>query len=141
METIASSFTKVLTALPFSSATWFIIGALCFVVWLFYKAHRNPNSSIRWEDLITDSTTGKATPYKMGYLIGVIVSTWLMITLADSNALTFDLFGVYLTFLLGGSGWNSFVGMKSEEKTNARARQMLQAKEKQEDAAMSVRDS
>lgn len=79
---------------------------------IFAKANHNPRSPIHWEDLLIDTITGKTSPYKLGYLIGVIVGTWVTITLTDRNKLTFDILSVYLAFLLGGAGWTAFVTNK-----------------------------
>lgn len=45
----------------------------------------------------------------MGYLIGVIVSTWIVIRFADREVLNFDILGMYLTYLVTGAAVNSFV--------------------------------
>lgn len=97
-------FWSAVSAIPFSSATWFVLFTLAFFIWLFAKASRDPKNPVAWEDMILATETGKASPYKMGYLVGVIVGTWIVITLSDAGKLTFDIFGEYLTFLLGGVG-------------------------------------
>jgi len=114
LEFVVSVFNTIFDifrAIPFSSATWIVIGVLTFFIWLFTKAHKDPNSPVRWEHLITDSYNDRTSPYKLGYLIGVIVSTWLVIFLAnkEKGELSFDIFGTYLAFLLGGAGWNSYM--------------------------------
>lgn len=102
----------IFNILPFSGPSWFIIAILGFLVWIFAKASRNPTSKVDWEDLIIDTRTQRVTPYKLGYLIGMIVSTWITISLADANKLTFDIFGLYLSYLLGGAGWMAMVNKK-----------------------------
>lgn len=106
---IGNFFTFIATSLPFSTASWFVISIMGFFVWLFVKADKNPNSPIRWEQLIVDSATSKTSPYKMGYLIGVIISTWVIITFADKGHLEVDVLGVYLTYLVGGAGFNEWL--------------------------------
>lgn len=96
-------------SLPFSAATWFVLATFGFFVWLFAKASKDPTSPIRWEHLIIDSNNDRASPYKLGYLVGLILGTWIMVALIDKDKMTFDLFGAYLTYLLGGAGVNSFV--------------------------------
>jgi len=73
----------------------------------------SPNSRVSWEDLVIDTNTNKTSPYRLGYLVGIIVSTWTVMTFVDRNALSMDVFATYLTYLLGGAGWNSFVKNKS----------------------------
>ena len=90
--------------LPFSAATWFVLGILSFSSWMFMKASKDPKSPIQWEDMLIDSATGKTNPYKLGYLIGVIVSTWIVVTMNDQLKLTYDIFGLYLLYLVSGTG-------------------------------------
>ena len=107
--TIVNSVTSFFEALPFSGATWFVLATLAFFVWLFVKADSKPGSPVQWEHLIIDSNNDRTSPYKVGYLVGLIVGTWIILTLTDGGELDFDMFGVYLTYLLGGAGVNSFV--------------------------------
>lgn len=100
-------------AIPFTAATWAVIITLVLFVWLFGKASKNPNSPIKWEHLIVDSQNDRASPYKLGFLLGGLVATWIVVTLTDKDKLTYDIFGMYLTYLLGGAGFNSF--FKSKE--------------------------
>lgn len=97
---------------PFSFATWFVLLTLGFFIWLFAKASKDRSSLVNWEHLIVDSSTDRASPYKLGYIIGIIVSTWIVITFADGGKLSFDILGTYLSFLLGGAGVN-ILGKKS----------------------------
>ena len=108
IESFIASFVHTWALIPFSFATWFVVFVLGFFVWLFSKASQNPNSAVSWEHLIIDSANDRASPYKLGYLVGVIVSTWIVITFADGGKLTFDIMGTYLTFLLGGASVNAY---------------------------------
>lgn len=108
IEAFITQLVHAWTLIPFSFATWFVIFVLGFFVWLFAKASQNPTSIVSWEHLIVDSVNDRASPYKLGYLVGVIVSTWIVITFADGGKLSFDILGTYLTFLLGGAGVNSY---------------------------------
>lgn len=100
------------TAIPFTSATWFVLFTLGFFVWVFAKANNSSLSPVRWEHLVVDSHNDRVSPYKTGYLVGLIVSTWIVLTIADKDKLSYDIFGIYLTYLLGGAGWNSMVKLK-----------------------------
>lgn len=107
-ESIVTKAGQLFTAIPFTGATWFVLTTLFFFVWLFAKANKNPRSMVNWEDLIVDSTNNRASPYKVGYLIGVIVSTWIIVTMSDQKILNFDMLGMYLTYLVTGAGINTF---------------------------------
>jgi len=117
------AITAFFAALPFTKATWFTLGTLLFFVWLFAKASRDPLNPIKWEHLIMDGFNNRASPYKLGYLIGLIVGTWIVLRMSDNDKLTYDIFGMYLTYLLGGAGVNSFAKSKaaSQEATQLRA--------------------
>lgn len=117
MEALTSALTTVANNMPFSGATWFVLLTLGFFIWLFAKADKNPKSPVRWEHLIVDSQNNRTSPYKLGYLIGVIVSTWIVIRMSDAGKLTFDIFGMYLGYLVGGAGINSFTKAKQPDAT------------------------
>jgi hypothetical protein len=116
-DTALVKIAAVYNAIPFSAATWSVIATLLVFVWLFSKASRDPNSPVKWEHLIIDSQNDRASPYKLGFMLGMIVSTWIVVNFADKDKLTFDIFGMYLTYLLGGAGFNSFMKTKGAEDT------------------------
>ena len=109
METILS----IISAIPFSGSTWFILFNMMFFVGLFIHASHDPSNRIDWEDLILETKSGKASPYKLGYLVGIVIATWIVIKLADGNNLGLDIFGAYLAYLLGGAGFNSYIKNQS----------------------------
>lgn len=108
MELIVSKIAATFAAIPFSGATWFVLLTLTFFVWLFARAQADEKNPVYWEHLIIDSHNNRASPYKVGYLVGIIVSTWIIIQFSDKDKLTFDILGTYLAFLVGGAGINSF---------------------------------
>ena len=118
MNAVLEFLRSLIAAIPFGGASWFVILTLGFFVWLFSKGNKNPKSSISWEDLfLSEKQTHvnglegwryQADPYKIGYLVGCIVGTWIMVQQADSNKLGFDMFGDYLLFLLGGAGMSNY---------------------------------
>lgn len=116
LDKILAGFSKIWAAIPFSSATWFVLGIILFFVWLFSKAQKDPKSPIDWEDMIIDDATGKTSPYKLGYLVGVILVTWLIAMLGEK--ITLDILTACLTFLLGGAGWNAWLKSKTTPATN-----------------------
>lgn len=112
LETFIHNVSAIYTLIPFTGATWFLLGTLAFFVWLFSRASRDPHSGVNWEHLFVDSTNDRASPYKLGYLIGVIVSTWIVLTMSDKQILTFDILGMYLTYLATGVGINMYAKNK-----------------------------
>ena len=113
LSSVATSVHAFWLLLPFSMATWFVLLTLGFFLWLFSKASKDKSSLVNWEHLIVDSENNRASPYKVGYIVGIIVSTWIVITFADGGKLTFDILGTYLSFLLGGAGVN-ILGKKNQ---------------------------
>lgn len=115
LDSFLTAATSIFNAIPITGATWLVVGILAFFIWLFTKAQRNPTSAFDWEHFFIDSETNRASPYKLGYMIGIIVGTWVIISFADSDKLSWDIFGGYLMYLLGGAGWATT--MKSKENT------------------------
>ena len=123
---IADFIRTILEALPFAKATWFVIFVLGFSVLLFMRASKNPNSKVNWEDMIIDSSTNRTSPYKLGYLIGVIVSTYVVITFMDGGKLGLDVLGAYLTYLVGGAGFTEWLKHgKEPENLSSKPRELL----------------
>ena len=114
-QEIAMYVTNFFNAIPFSSATWLTIWTLIFFIWIMSRASRDPKSPLNWEHLIIDSNNDRASPYKLGYLVGVIVSTWVVIRSVDRAVLSFDVLGMYLTFLVSGAGINTFAKRKEKQ--------------------------
>jgi hypothetical protein len=110
MITFSAVLTDIGAAISVVSApTWMILGIVAGIVWLFYHGNNDPKNPLRWEDLVIDTTNNRASPYKFGYMVGVIVSTWVIIQYAVQFKLGIDLFATYLMYLVGGVGWMAFV--------------------------------
>lgn len=98
--------------LPFSSTTWIVLFVLLFMVYVIRRASKDEKSPLDWQDLFVDTNTNKLSPYRVGFFVGMIISTWTVMTLVDQHQLGVDIFGIYLTYLLGGASWNSWVKSK-----------------------------
>jgi hypothetical protein len=108
LDDLVHNAVALFALIPFSGATWAVVAILGFFVWLFVQGDKNPKSPIQWEDLIIDTSNNRASPYKLGYLLGLIVGTWVVVNLASKGTLGIDIFGPYLTYLLGGAGVNMY---------------------------------
>lgn len=115
-EQFLTRVSALFDAIPFTAATWAVIGTLALFIWLFSKASRDPKNPIKWEHLLIDSSNDRASPYKVGFVLGALVGTWIVVKLADADKLTYDIFGMYLTYLLGGSSINTFVKARGAER-------------------------
>ena len=115
MDATIAAITLIISSILFSAATWVVIFTLGFFVLLFATASRDVNSLIHWEHLILESETDRASPYKLGYLVGIIVATWLVIRISDAGNLSLDIFGAYLAYLLGGASVNLFKKRQAQE--------------------------
>lgn len=100
----------IFNSIPISGVTWIVLAIIAFVVFIVIKA--DDEGTLRWEDLIVDDELNKISPYKLGFLIGIIVSTWVVISLADRDMLSFDILALFLSYLLGGAGWSEFISRK-----------------------------
>lgn len=119
-ESIINGIATTFKAIPFSGPTWFVLAVLAFFVWLFARGSTDSTNPIKWEHLVIDSANDRASPFKLGYLIGLIVGTWIVVSFSDRDKLTYDIFGMYLTYLLGGASFNSFIKAKAEASSQSR---------------------
>lgn len=125
---VFSAIYAAVSALPFSTATWFVLAVVAAVAWIFYKADQDPTSAVHWEHLVISSETGRACPYKLGYFIGMIVSTWIVVYLVDTHKkIDFDTLGLYLAYLLGATGWSSY--LKTTKDSNSTKEQREEQRE------------
>ena len=93
----------------FSPATWFLLIAFLVMVSAITRAHLNPKSRLDWEDLLLDEHTFKMSLIKLGQMIGIIVSTWVVIDIVDTkHSIGVEILLAYLAFLLGGYGISTF---------------------------------
>lgn len=118
LDTIIHHTLALISAIPFSGATWFVIFTLGFFMWLFKKANQDPINPIQWEHLIIDSASNRTSPYKLGYLVGLIVATWVVVTITDKDKLTLDIFGAYLAYLVGGVGVSAYAKKELNQPTS-----------------------
>ena len=75
----------------------------------FYQAHKRTKDPIDWIDMLLDKNSNRVSISKVGQFVGLIVSSWVVISMASSNNLNYDIFGIYLAFSLGGAMFSTFV--------------------------------
>lgn len=91
-----------------------LILCLLFLVffWAFVRATKNPHKkhSLDWTELITRD--GVLSLSKLGQAVGIIVSSWVIVIMAQHDKISSDIFGLWLAFLLGGSSWSGYLKAK-----------------------------
>lgn len=87
-----------------------MIFVMLFGIWfLFYRIQRS--AKLDFADMITKD--GKSVSLtKVLQLIGGITSTWVIIKLTSSGALSESIFGVYLTYVGAIEGYSKYVAAK-----------------------------
>ena len=74
-----------------------ILVLLMLLMWRTLRSRdRNHESAFYFDDLLTDSLTGKASPSAVILLASFVMATWLIVYLAVSGKLTETYFTAYL---------------------------------------------
>jgi hypothetical protein len=69
--------------------------AMLLVIWSFYHAQRDPSNNFNLFDLIIDG--GKVSRIGFAYLVGLLVSSWVLIKMVENEARNIDVvFSAYL---------------------------------------------
>ena len=95
--------------------TWavIVIIALLLIILLMARAQRDPESDFDWVDLFTDvdQATGKvkASLSKILQIIGGITGTFIVIKLALTGLISFDIFAAYLAYVASIEGFSKFM--------------------------------
>ena len=77
-----------------------LIGMVAFIVLIAYW-HASPSSDFDLRYMLVDITTGKASLYKVGQLIALLASTWVLIRETHNDRLNEWLFGAYMVAWAG----------------------------------------
>lgn len=72
---------------------------ICIFGWFVYHLRKSDTASPL--DLITSPDTGRLSSAKIGQLVGVIASTWVIIIQASSGQLSESIFFLYLAYIAG----------------------------------------
>lgn len=77
-----------------------ILLALVIVLgWMLYRLIACNTNELEWSDLV--ATRGKLNSYKIGFWIGAIVGTWVVIQQTYKGGPDIGIFGIYMAFLTG----------------------------------------
>lgn len=96
-----------------STQLLFLLAFAIIIAFLLFKATHREDNAIDWTDIITDTSgSGKLSSIKVGQMIGLLISSWVVVSLTERNSLSFDIFGLYLAFVGGGAGWSSYLKAK-----------------------------
>lgn len=108
MDFIISHF----SGMRLSSQMAFLICLSAVVGYLVFKASHREENAIDWVDFITDPRNGNLSLSKLGHLTGIVISSWVIVSMSDDGKMTFDIFGLYLAFAGGTAGWSSYLKAK-----------------------------
>ena len=93
----------------FNIMSVFVLMMLASLVFLLVKAQRNRR--LDWVDMITkDGRVISLT--KILQLIGGIVGTWIVLTLTMAGQMTWEILGIYLTYVASIEGFSKFMQAK-----------------------------
>jgi len=92
------------------------------ILWFAHYLRKDPVASPL--DLVTEPLRGRLSAAKIGQLTGLIVSTWIVVTMTMKGTITYDIFGLYLLYVAGVDLYGKFLrtkglpeGMTSVKKT------------------------
>jgi hypothetical protein len=107
MNAIWEAFLKLLNN---PMAFVLLIIAILGVVVLWSIQAKRDNFDLR--SMITDNRTHQPSIHKMGELVALIVSTWLIVYLALNNRIDNNYFGLYMAVWAGAQVANNWIGNK-----------------------------
>ena len=113
------AFVTLISSTTFINNVILLTFLLIFTVLFGIESH-NPKSHVDWLDLIIDPGTKKISITKMGQMVGVAGSTWVIITLSQiKEAYTMFpmIFPMWLAFL--GGTWSYDKWLKSKQSANS----------------------
>ena len=107
MDTIIAGIMKF--AGMFSPATWFLMISIIVFIMAIIRASLSKTSKLDWEDMLVDQLTQKMSVTRLGQLVGIIIGSWVIITIVDAKKeIGIEVFGTYLAFLIGAYGLNNY---------------------------------
>lgn len=93
MSAIVDHFISILVALDWMQ--WLLLWFLGLIPLILYMCHRAPDS-FDLRHLIADPDSGKIDRFAFGYIVALVISSWLMLFYANAGKLTWEWFGLYI---------------------------------------------
>lgn len=82
--------------------------------WFIYHLRKSDTASPL--DLITTPDTGRLSAAKIGQLVGVIVSSWVIIAAARAGQLSAEMFLIYLAYTAGVDLFGKYLRSKEQKR-------------------------
>lgn len=111
LEQLAQYFVGFISTIDMNSALllFFIVG-FAFVFW---KEHRNKESSLNWTDILLDKKENRLSLTKLGQFWGIAISSWIAVYLTQK--LTSEQIGLVYPYVIGI--WLTFLVASQSVKT------------------------
>lgn len=94
-----------------------VIFIIIISFWLYIRYIR-PDPIASPLDLIKHETSGQLSMTKIGQVLGVIISTWVVVKLTLMRALNIDIFLVYLSYIAGADAFSKWLHLRYSNKPN-----------------------
>jgi pheromone shutdown protein TraB len=94
-----------------------MLGVLLFLLALLLWKTIGRNRPMDWADLISVQTRDGRTVAsieKIGYIVGLVLGGWVVVTYTYAGKLTYDLFGLYLLYAAGIKAFTSWLRVKAD---------------------------
>ena len=85
---------------------------LLFIITSWFIYHIRKDRRANPLDLITTPDTGRLSAAKIGQMVGVVVSSWVIISATSAGKLSAELFLVYLAYTAGVDLFGKFLRYK-----------------------------
>lgn len=91
-----------------------LVALLAVIIgWFIYHLRRSETASPL--DLITTPDTGRLSAAKIGQFLGILVSSWVVISAATGGTLTAEIFLIYLAYTAGVDLFGKYLRSKSNQ--------------------------
>ena len=85
---------------------------MMFVSFIFMFWRAQAKSHLNWIDLIRKPGSNTISLTKLIQLVGAMIATWIMVKMAMSDKITWDIFAIYLAYVGSVEGFSKFVTAK-----------------------------